>query len=581
MLVRCSLPIRDIALSPDENWVAVSSEYVLKSGFRLHHTNSTSELEVKVVNRHDMERIVILQEHSKPVKHLTYDPTGTYLAASCTDGIIYIYSMKSDEPTLFRTIDGIIRRLETDADATSRCVWHPDGRAFACATATRDIAIVSVEDGAQQRPFLNGHMADITSIAWSPNGALLASSSTDDMLVIWESNTQKVIKKFNYEKILHVTWHSQGENLFNWTNSWGEAFIIPEFLKDEAHIKIQQGPRQRAPFFHDPLDEKNPGAVARRPLVYGHGKPQRAGTPDSLDALLGPADDEEYDWIEDDDGAGYTNGNGKRTNGHLDDLNGHDTKRGRQIVWQPQIHESFQPGATPWRGNRKYLCLNLTGFVWTVDQDTHNTVTVEFYDREMHRDFHFTDPFLYDKACLNENGTLFSCPPHAGQPAMIFYRPHETWTNRADWRTLLPEGEDVTAVALSDNYVVVTTTANYVRVYTLFGTPFKIYRQKSTPTITCTAWGDYVMTVGNGAVGGNGRAQLVYTIENIRRDEVCQSEDVVAIGSGEEVQLKSVFFSDQGVSCNHFCLKSSAHLVDELTTVSRRTLACTNPPAHC
>lgn len=26
---------------------------------------------------------------------------------------------------------------------------------------------------------------------------------------------------------------------------------------------------------------------------------------------------------------------------------------------------------------------------------------------------------------------------------MIFYRPHETWTRRADWRTELPEGESV------------------------------------------------------------------------------------------------------------------------------------------
>ena len=48
------------------------------------------------------------------------------------------------------------------------------------------------------------------------------------------------------------------------------------------------------------------------------------------------------------------------------------------------------------------LGLNLTGFVWTVDQDTHHTVTVEFYDREYHRDFHFTDPYLYDKACLSK-----------------------------------------------------------------------------------------------------------------------------------------------------------------------------------
>lgn len=27
---------------------------------------------------------------------------------------------------------------------------------------------------------------------------------------------------------------------------------------------------------------------------------------------------------------------------------------------------------------------------------------------------------------------------------MIFYRPHETWTARADWRTELPTGEDIT-----------------------------------------------------------------------------------------------------------------------------------------
>ena len=49
------------------------------------------------------------------------------------------------------------------------------------------------------------------------------------------------------------------------------------------------------------------------------------------------------------------------------------------------------------------LGLNLTGCVWTVDQETHNTVTVEFYDRELHRDFHFTDPYLYDRACLSRS----------------------------------------------------------------------------------------------------------------------------------------------------------------------------------
>lgn len=103
-----------------------------------------------------------------------------------------------------------------------------------------------------------------------------------------------------------------------------------------------------------------------------------------------------------------------------------------------------------------------------------------------------------------------------------------------------------TALALSDSYIVAVTTKDYVRVYTLFGTPFKVYRQKS-PAVTCAAWRDYVMTVGNGPLGSDGRtASLRYTVENVKRDEICQNEDVVALPEGSE--LKSVFFSDTGVS---------------------------------
>ena len=81
----------------------------------------------------------------------------------------------------------------------------------------------------------------------------------------------------------------------------------------------------------------------------------------------------------------------------------------------------------------------------------------------------------------------------------------------------------------------------------MYGTPLKVYRQKSSPTVTCASWRDYVLTIGNGPVGGDGTTTLLYTIENVRRDEVCQSEDVVALTEGAEVN--SVFFSDDGDPC--------------------------------
>lgn len=53
--------------------------------------------------------------------------------------------------------------------------------------------------------------------------------------------------------------------------------------------------------------------------------------------------------------------------------------------------------------------------------------------------------------------------------------------------------------------------------------------------------------MGNGPVGGDGSTTLLYTIENIKRDEICQSEDIVALSEG--ASIKNVLFSDNGDPC--------------------------------
>lgn len=537
LLVRCALPVRDIAVSKTGEWVAVASD----------------ELTVKIVNAEDMTQVKYLREQTKGSKHVTFDPTGRYATISCTDGYLYVYSLLEEEPVLLRKLDGVIRRLEPDDEATSRAVWHPDGTAFAVAEATRDISIYSAAEWKKEKVFSVGHNGDITAMSWSPNGALLATAASDGHIILWETKTQKVLQRYNFSNVINLGWHPT-QNSLSFTTSDGELFIHDDFVpKDHQPLLVK--PLQAAPIFPGPLTEIS-GNV-RRPVVdklnEGLQSRRRGHTPDSLDDMLSSIDGGSIngmdDFVEDDDGAGYAEGLnllGKRTNGHLDDLHGHDDKRVMSSYWRPKVHEPIQPGSTPWRGNRRYLCLNLTGCVWTVDQETHNTVTVEFYDREIHRDFHFTDPYTYDKACLNENGALFSNTPKDGSPATIFYRPHETWATRADWRTQLPQGEFVRALALSDSYIVAVTTNDYVRVYTLFGIPYKVYRQKS-PAVTCTAWRDYVMTVGNGPIGVDGKATLRYSVENVKRDEICQNEDVLAIAEGSE--LRSVFFSDAGNPC--------------------------------
>lgn len=520
-----------------------------------------SELEVKIVNTGDMSRVMYLREQSRAVKHVSFDLSGAALAASCTDGIIYMYSLSSEQPQLIKRVDGMIGMQGTDSEASSLAVWHPDGRAFAVPTQSKgkllrsinkcrnssqvELQVVSRSEFSRQKVFPSGHKADISALAWSPNGALLVSTALDKSLTLWDTKSQKILKTYSdvRDTILDIQWHPK-DNVLSYTNNNGELFIREDFVPD-AHKKLLRLETQPAPLLNDPLAEVS--GNAQRPTTNGH---KRSAQDDYLDDLLGPdAMSEGGDgFIEDDDGAGYVeepNRFGKRA---AEPLNGPQPKRPTAMgTWQPQVHESFQSGSTPWKGNRRYLCLNLTGFVWTVNQDTHHTVTVEFYDRQEHRDFHFTDIYRYDKACLNEKGSLFSCGSSREQPSTIYYRPHETWTTRTEWRTQLPAGEEVTSMSLSDSCIVVTTSTGYVRIYSLFGLALKVQRQKSTPAVTCASWRDYVMTVGNGPVGGDGVTRLLYTIQHVKRDEICQNEDIVALTEGTE--LRSAFFSDKGDPC--------------------------------
>lgn len=532
-LLRTTLPIRDVALSRDSQWCAVASD----------------ELSVKLVNTKDITQVKHLREHSKPARHVTFDPPGRLAALSCADGIVYIYSLTAEQPELIRKVDGIIGANDGEREASTRVVWHPDGRAFAVPTPTKDIQIISKHDWEKQRCFANGHLSDITAVAWSPNGALLASASKDGKVLVWETQTQSVIQRYDYSNVIDLAWHPS-KNILSFTTTDGEVYIYTDFLP-EQYAPLLKLNTQPAPFIHDPLSEIS--GNRQLPPVNGlkaqpiPSRPRRESL-GSIDSILadGDGDEDGDDWVVNDDNAGYVIDRGSKRARDPDDVFG-DYSSKRMHLMQPQHHESFQPGSTPWRGNRKYLCLNLIGFVWTVDQDSHHTVTVEFYDHEFQRDFHFTDTFLYDKACLNDKGALFSSPPKDEAPACIFYRPHESWTQRSDWRTQLPKGEAVTAMSLSESFITVTTSANYVRVFTLFGIPYRVYRPKSSPMVTCASWRDYVLTIGNGPVGSDGNTRLLYTIENVKRDEICQNEDTVALPQG--ATLKSVFFSDNGDPC--------------------------------
>jgi chromosome transmission fidelity protein 4 len=77
-----------------------------------------------------MSQVLYLRDQPDSVKHVTFDSTGAILAVSCKNGIAYFYSMSSEQPRLLKSVDGLIKPLETDSESSSRIAWHPAGLAF-------------------------------------------------------------------------------------------------------------------------------------------------------------------------------------------------------------------------------------------------------------------------------------------------------------------------------------------------------------------------------------------------------------------------------------------------------------------
>lgn len=219
---------------------------------------------------------------------------------------------------------------------------------------------MSRADWAHQRVFINGHQGDVTALAWSPNGALLISAGADRQILLWETKTQTVLCRYDYANVTAFAWHPT-ENLLSFCNTDGEVYISLDFVPPEHSPRLYLPP-QPAPFIHDPLGDDARTALPNRSRDVDTTRRRRGRTPDSLDDILGSDMDEDGDdFIIDDDGGGYAdavNAHGKRSNGHLDASNGPDGKRRATYgSFTPRLHESFQPGSTPWRGNRRYLCM--------------------------------------------------------------------------------------------------------------------------------------------------------------------------------------------------------------------------------
>lgn len=134
-------------------------------------------------------------------------PSDSSVVQFCADMPLLVTCSKSDySVAIWEVRDSVARRLENFSihrDIIYDVVWRDHGT-VATASGDRRVGLFTVGGGGK---LFMGHAQPVTTVQFSPSGALLASGSDDGTVYVWKDGHQSAVLKGHSSGITAIAWH--------------------------------------------------------------------------------------------------------------------------------------------------------------------------------------------------------------------------------------------------------------------------------------------------------------------------------------------------------------------------------------